>query len=343
MARTKQTARKSTMGKAPRKHHPPAPAPDHGHGKGKGVKHLVKSGRVEKVRKPHRFRPGTVALREIRKYQKTTDILIRKKPFNRLVREISTSMVDDMRYTGAAIEALQAAAEQYIVEQMQDGNDAAIHARRITIMPKDMQVARRIAARNSGKIFPSSMTDVGGPLFHDIARAQAARSEAVEHSAPVAKKAKKAKSKKAAAPTADENAMDEVREEQEEAPEEADGGDGADADDEEDDAPDTPDDQEPAADPEPEAEPEAAPAPEPAPDAAPTEADAEPSVVSRGRGRKRARADDMPPSSEAEDHAAATLSPSRRGDRSSKRARVEEPAPPQASQADGEFNTALFQ
>lgn len=76
MARTKQTARKSTGGKAPRKQ--------------LATKAARKSAPATGgVKKPHRFRPGTVALREIRKYQKSTELLIRKLPFQRLVREIA--------------------------------------------------------------------------------------------------------------------------------------------------------------------------------------------------------------------------------------------------------------
>ncbi len=94
-----------------------------------------------------RFRPGTVALREIRRYQKTTELLIRKLPFQRLVREI----LDD--YTSpkqlclqpSAVLALQEASENYLVRLFENANLAAIHAKRVTIMPKDMQLARRIA------------------------------------------------------------------------------------------------------------------------------------------------------------------------------------------------------
>ncbi|KAL4305116.1 hypothetical protein AHAS_Ahas16G0046100 [Arachis hypogaea] len=76
MARTKQTARKSTGGKAPRKQ--------------LATKAARKSAPTTGgVKKPHRYRPGTVALREIRKYQKSTELLIRKLPFQRLVREIA--------------------------------------------------------------------------------------------------------------------------------------------------------------------------------------------------------------------------------------------------------------
>merc|ERR1712014_453112 len=88
MARTKQTARKSTGGKAPRKHVA-----------SKGAKKSAASGGVKK---PHRYRPGTVALREIRKYQKSTDLLIRKLPFQRLVREIAQDYKSDLRFQSSA-------------------------------------------------------------------------------------------------------------------------------------------------------------------------------------------------------------------------------------------------
>ena len=95
-------------------------------------------------KKPHRFRPGTVALREIRKYQKSTDLLIRKRPFQRLVREIAQDERPDLRFQSAALLALQEAAEAYLVGLFEDTNLCAIHAKRVTIMPKDMHLARRI-------------------------------------------------------------------------------------------------------------------------------------------------------------------------------------------------------
>ena len=113
MARTKQTARKS------------APA-------------------TGGVKKPHRYRPGTVALREIRRYQKSTELLIRKLPFQRLVREIAQDFKTDLRFQGSAVLALQEAAEAYLVGLFEDTNLCAIHAKRVTIMPKDIQLARRI-------------------------------------------------------------------------------------------------------------------------------------------------------------------------------------------------------
>ena len=131
MARTKQTARKSTGGKAPRKQ--------------LATKTARKSAPVVGgVRRPHRFRPGTVALREIRKYQKSTDLLVRKLPFQRLVKEIAQDFKTDLRFGSQAMYALQEAAESYLVNLFEDTNLCAIHAKRVTIMPKDIQLARRI-------------------------------------------------------------------------------------------------------------------------------------------------------------------------------------------------------
>jgi histone H3 len=96
------------------------------------------------VKRPHRYRPGTVALREIRKYQKSTDLLIRKMPFQRLVREVAQDIRRDLRFQSSAVQALQEASEAYLVGLFEDANLCAIHARRVTIMPKDMQLARRI-------------------------------------------------------------------------------------------------------------------------------------------------------------------------------------------------------
>lgn len=158
MARTKQTARKSTGGKAPRKQ--------------LATKAARKSAPAAGgVKKPHRYRPGTVALREIRKYQKSTELLIRKAPFQRLVREIAQDFKNDLRFQSTAVLALQEAAEAYLVGLFEDTNLCAIHAKRVTIMydaiqlfflnstsahsnslvflflsdrPKDIQLARRI-------------------------------------------------------------------------------------------------------------------------------------------------------------------------------------------------------
>lgn len=96
------------------------------------------------VKKPHRFRPGTVALREIRKFQKSVELLIRKMPFQRLVREIAQDFKTDLRFQATAVLALQEAAEAYLVSLFEDTNLCAIHAKRVTIFPKDMRLARRL-------------------------------------------------------------------------------------------------------------------------------------------------------------------------------------------------------
>ena len=85
-----------------------------------------------------------MALREIRRYQKSTELLIRKLPFQRLVREIALESKSNLRFQSTAIAALQEAAESYLVSLMEDTNLCAIHAKRVTIFPRDMQLARRI-------------------------------------------------------------------------------------------------------------------------------------------------------------------------------------------------------
>ncbi len=133
MARTKQSARKSIGGKAPRKQVAPR----------RKVKTARKSS-TPRIKKPHHFKPGTVALREIRRYQKSSELLIRKLPFQRLVREIGQDAKTDLRFQSAALAALQESAEAYLVGLFEDTNLCAIHARRVTIQPRDMQLARRI-------------------------------------------------------------------------------------------------------------------------------------------------------------------------------------------------------
>ncbi|XP_008821311.1 histone H3.3-like [Nannospalax galili] len=126
MAATKLTARKSTRKqRATKAAHKSAPS-------------------TGGVKKPHRYRPGTVALREIRCYQKSTELLIRKLPFQDLVREIAQDFKTDLRFQSAAIGALQEASVAYLVGLFEDTNLCAIHAKRVTIMPKDIQLARCI-------------------------------------------------------------------------------------------------------------------------------------------------------------------------------------------------------
>ena len=144
MARTKQTARKG--GNLGRKSLV-IPQPE------LGSKTYVP--KVGGIKKPHRYRPGTVALREIRRYQKSTETLIRKLPFQRFVREIAQGLQDastigqsfdggNIRFTSDAMAALQAAAEAHVVQLFEDTNLCALHAKRVTIMVKDMRLARRL-------------------------------------------------------------------------------------------------------------------------------------------------------------------------------------------------------
>ena len=138
MARTKQTAKKSTGGKAPRKYFATKAARKHAKPPTGGPK------------KPHRYRPGSRALIDIRKYQKSTDLLIRKRPFKRLVREITQDIVkqrglpDDLRFQSSAMFALQEASEAYLVQLFEESQLLAIHAKRVTIKRDDIKLARRI-------------------------------------------------------------------------------------------------------------------------------------------------------------------------------------------------------
>ncbi len=131
MARTKQTSRKSTGSKAPRKQLASKVA----------GKSAPSSGGMKK---PHKFRPGTVAIREIRRYQKSSALLCRKAPFQRLVREVASDFKSDLRFQSTAIAALQEASEAYLVALFEDTNLLAVHAKRVTITPRDLQLARRI-------------------------------------------------------------------------------------------------------------------------------------------------------------------------------------------------------
>ena len=134
MARTKHTVRKAMDGAAIR---------------------TVQASKNIAVKAPHkpppcqmqkrrRFRPGTVALREIQRYQKSTDLLIRRAPFQWVVYEIVRSFRNDIRIQAVAIKGLQEAAEAYLVGLFEDSNLCAIHAKQVTIMPRDVQLTRRI-------------------------------------------------------------------------------------------------------------------------------------------------------------------------------------------------------
>ena len=97
------------------------------------------------VRKPRRFRPGTVALRQIKKYQKSTELLIRKLPFQRLVKEVVYQMFKQQyRFQSTALLALQEASEDFLVHMFETVNHIAIHSKRQTIMSKDMYLWDRL-------------------------------------------------------------------------------------------------------------------------------------------------------------------------------------------------------
>ena len=139
MARTKHTVRKAMDGAAIR------------------TVQASKNIAVKAPRKPppcqmqkrRRFRPGTVALREIWQYQKSTDLLIRRAPFQRVIYEIVRSFRNDLRIQAAAIKCLQEAAEAYLVGLFEDSDLCAIHAKQVTIMPRDVQLARRICGERT--------------------------------------------------------------------------------------------------------------------------------------------------------------------------------------------------
>ena len=117
------------------------------HVSGKSMK--VVNQNANDVKKKRRYKPGTFALREIRKYQKSHEPLLRKAPFHRLVREICQDYRADLRFQSLAMEAIQEASEAYLVGVFEDTNLCALHAKRQTILPKDMQLARRIRGERS--------------------------------------------------------------------------------------------------------------------------------------------------------------------------------------------------
>ena len=135
MARTKRTARKDEEGKRWSTFAKKQPR--------------SQAGQPSALHQPQRYRPGTVALREIRKYHKSTDLLICKLPFQCLVCEILQGFNVKLRVTPAMVMALQEAAEAYLVQLLEDSNLCAIHAKRVTIQPKDIQLARQIHGERS--------------------------------------------------------------------------------------------------------------------------------------------------------------------------------------------------
>ncbi|XP_041759123.2 histone H3-like centromeric protein A isoform X2 [Coregonus clupeaformis] len=130
------------------KRRPPAPTAPASTSKAKAPRlsgPSASAGPAPSPRKKRKFRPGTRALMEIRKYQKSTDLLLRKGPFARLVREVcQTYSRDFMRWQVYALLALQEAAEAFLVLLFSDAYLCTIHAKRVTLFPRDIQLARRI-------------------------------------------------------------------------------------------------------------------------------------------------------------------------------------------------------
>jgi len=125
MARTKETLHKKSLGS-------------------KKSKKAPKVAGASGVKRAHRWRPGTVALRDIRRFQKGTQLLVQKAPFQRLVREIAMGQKEGLRFQSAAIAALQESTESYLISLLADTNLCAIHTRRVTIQAKDVQLALRL-------------------------------------------------------------------------------------------------------------------------------------------------------------------------------------------------------
>ena len=119
--------------------------------KSKGAKRALGSKKAKKAasgtsgtKRAFRWRPGTVALREVRKLQKSTDLLIAKAPFSRLVREIAESHKSGLRFQASAVAAIQEATEAFVVSLLSDSGLVALHAGRVTAMPRDLQLVRRL-------------------------------------------------------------------------------------------------------------------------------------------------------------------------------------------------------
>jgi len=129
-AQTKQTAVKSKATKRPL-------------GSKTGKKSAGSSGSAG-VKKSFRWRPGTVALRQVKKLQASTALLIARAPFSRLVREIAESHKAGLRFQSSAVAAIQEATESFVIGLLGDANLTALHANRVTALPRDLQLVRRL-------------------------------------------------------------------------------------------------------------------------------------------------------------------------------------------------------
>ncbi|EJW05063.1 hypothetical protein EDEG_00844 [Edhazardia aedis USNM 41457] len=133
MARTKQTARKSTGGKAPRKQLT-----------SKAARKSAPEPSSAAIKTHRKFKPGTVAAREIRKYQKSIELLIRKQPFQRLVKNVAAKMKTDVRFQGPSHICIQESAENFMTSFFESANLCVKHSNRVTLMVKDMILVAKI-------------------------------------------------------------------------------------------------------------------------------------------------------------------------------------------------------
>lgn len=139
MARTKTTVAKPAG--APRGTTKKAPKA------GKTVATAGADGGEAKARKPHRYHPGTVSLREIRRYQRSTDLLMRKSPVQRVIRQIAQTSAGpevDVRFQRSAILALHEACESYLTGLFANANTIAIHSKRVTVEASDLLLAKEL-------------------------------------------------------------------------------------------------------------------------------------------------------------------------------------------------------
>merc|ERR1712065_72153 len=116
-----------------------------GHKSGMVGAKVAKKQQPGATKRAFRYRPGTVALREVKKLQKSTDLLVARAPFARLIREVASGFNNQkLNFQASAVSAIQEAAESYIISVLSDANLCALHANRVTAMPKDLALARRL-------------------------------------------------------------------------------------------------------------------------------------------------------------------------------------------------------
>jgi len=130
-----------------------------------GMKGGKSTPKGEDEKKMRRYKPGTVALREIKRYQKSIDLLIPRAPFARLVRNICQDLHDDLRFSSDALRALQESSEAYLVGIFEDTNLCAIHANRATIFRKDMLLARRLRGDRNFDFRDMGAKDASGETY----------------------------------------------------------------------------------------------------------------------------------------------------------------------------------